>query len=142
MLAAEGCTLRDLPEGELALVLRTSGRRFEREVPAGANSLRVEVDAWQACTLAVEGAAPLAANERRRVVLRDLDREPEAPLQKSLVGARDEEVRFELVFVGRYEASVQALGLPVLPSGEPKVLAGPVLLEVKPDVAARLVLRL
>jgi hypothetical protein len=142
MVEAGSSVLRDLPHEKLALVLKAGGHRFEREVAADASALRVEVEAWQSCTLVVEGAAPLAANERRLLILRELDGGPEGTRQKSLAGAGHEELRFELAFPGRYEASVHAYGLPGLPSGEFEVLAGPVPIEVGADAPARAVLRL
>lgn len=142
-LAADGrLVLRDLPHEPLALVLKVGGRRFERAVAAEATQLELEVEAWQTCTVAVAGGAPLAPGERRSVTLSEVDRGPEGTRRATLTGTGDVELRFEPVFPGRYEASVLGYGSAGLAAGEQAVLAGPVLVEIDAHAPARVALRL
>lgn len=99
----------------------------------------MEPTAWKSCTVSIEGGAPRAAGERRIVELHELGAEQEVWYSAVLAGLGNEEVRFEPVFPGRYEAVVQAYA-PFDPQAQR--LGEPVAFDVTADAPAHVTVSL
>jgi hypothetical protein len=110
------------------------GRVFERPLAAGCEPAQVEVEvvvpAWQPCTVRLPGAAPEA---QLYVELAGAD---QLQPQRQPAGAGDE-VRFQVVFPGRYEVHASAW-----PNGLEVRWSETLALEVVPENPARVTLEL
>jgi len=100
-----------VPTPDCTLWVFAGGARFTRPLPPGATDARVELPAWRACTVRVEGwdEDPRADSY---VALRSLDADPERRLHLSRSAATGEGARFDVVFPGRYEAFVARMAEP------------------------------
>ena len=98
----EGFVFEHAPRDPLSLAVTAGGRRFERSLPAGSEpaEVDVEVTAWQTCAVRLEGVQGLPADFHFYVKLNL----PGEPLEQTAYAEGREEVRFEVVFPGRYEA--------------------------------------
>jgi len=108
--------------GELTAVAFAGDRAFERPLAPGCEDeeVDVEVTAWQTVTVQLTGAP---AEQGMEVVLAGLGQP-----QRQVLDARATEVRFDVVFPGRYEARAVAWI-----DGKEERLSQPVALEVTAD---------
>lgn len=119
----------DAPFGAVAFDVIFGGRRIPGEVPADADSARVELPPVQECTFELVGAVDVLDDaSSARVDVRGLDAAvPSGLSQRIPMGARA--VSFPSVFPGRYEAVVRT-------SDSGTTLSEPVVFEVSPDASA------
>lgn len=95
--------LEHAPLHALTVVATAGGRTFERAIPAGSDpqELDVEIPAWQSCTVRLSGPAEL----REQRVCVELTASEGDPQRRYLEHGSGDELRFDVVFPGRYTVS-------------------------------------
>jgi len=100
------CMLESVPSTDISLEVRVDGRTFRSTLPAGEPEHTLVVPAWRSCVIRVADPRATHPEAKHRISLRPVT-PGEGEAQTRTLGSRANEVAFQRVFHGTYEAKLE-----------------------------------